>query len=126
MSTEDEILLLRGSEHRLPSLRIGTHAEPIGGGTDQGEQQQLGVAFDSLEEFWVRETEVFETGIHVGGTLPIDQPGQGETVDEAFQLTGRHRFLLQIDQMQSDAALLEEALGGAGGWRILHAEDLNR
>ena len=126
MSTGDEILLLRGSEYGLPSLLVGTNAKTICGATDQREQQQFGVAFDALEDLWVSETDVFESGIHVRGPLPIDQPGQGETVDEALQLTRRHRFLLQIDQMQSDATFLEEALGGAGCGRILHAEDLNR
>ena len=84
MSTGDEILLLRSSEHSLPSLHIGTDTKPIFGATDQGQQQQFGVAFDALKEVRVREADVFQAGVHVSGTLAINQPGQREAVDEAF------------------------------------------
>jgi hypothetical protein len=54
-----------------------------------------------------------------------EQSGQTEALSKPLDLTGRHWLLLQIHQVDERAMLFEEPLGGAGGLRILHAEDLD-
>src|SRR6185312_13152511 len=48
-----------------------------------------------------------------------------QPVDEPKQLRGGHRLAPDVDELDLDAALPEEPLGGSGGLRVGRAEDLD-
>ena len=96
-----------------------------GSGADQRETEQLRVAFDFQEEIGVGGFEVLEAGVGVGLGFHIEQGGEAEFVDEAFDFAGGHGLAGEVDELDDGAALFEEALRGSGGLGVFQAEDLD-
>ena len=82
--------------------------------------EELRIALDIGQQFGVGHTEIF-----YGFIFTVDQRGERETVNEAFDFAWGHGFLLQVDELNGRPPFFEESLGGAGGLRILNSEDLD-
>lgn len=82
---------------------------------NQGQAQQLWLLRDSREKLRIRELHVGEAGIDVRRARGVQQTGEPKTVDEPLDLAGSHGLLFEIDEMNRNAALFEEPLGGAHG-----------
>ena len=93
--------------------------------TNEREPEEERLPFDFGEEFGVGLLEVFEAGFFEGFAFAIEEGGEGEAVEEAFDLAGGHGFELEVDEVEGDVAFLEEAFGGAGGLGVLDSEDLH-
>jgi len=101
-----------------------TDAEVVSG-ADQGEAQELRLFPDAGEKFRVGRPEVGEAGVDPWPARGVHEGGETETIDEPADFARRHRFAVEIDEVDGNAALLKEPLGGADGLGILHAEDLD-
>ena len=95
------------------------------GATNQGQAEQFRVALDASQHFRIGKLIVFQPGVNVCLAFAVEQSGQTEALDESPDFAGCKRFLLQIHHVDCHAALFEEALGGAGGLRVLQTENLH-
>src|SRR6267142_2911667 len=114
---------LRGLDPLLPGVRRVTdrHAAAVPH-ERSAEQARLGQR--ALEQALGRVEGDAQTERLVAGTLAIDQGAGAEFLDEASELAARRRTLLQVDEVDGDTALLEEALRLARVLAIGEAEDL--
>lgn len=110
-------------EHRFPGGFVGADADLFVTANER-EPEQERLPFDFEEQFGVGLLEVFEAGLFKGFAFAIEEIRKGEAVDETFDLTGGHGFELEVDEVDGDAPLLEEAFGGPGGLGVFDAEDL--
>ena len=95
------------------------------GDADEGQAEKAGISRGALQQFRIGDLQILQSGVHVGFAFGVEQRAQAEAVNEALDLAGRHRFVLQVDQVNGYAALFEEAFGSACRLRTLYAEDLD-
>ena len=93
--------------------------------SDQRQAEQSLVGQDSLGQLGVAHGQVAHARVTVDTTLAVDQSGRAEPLDEPTQLTGRHGLAPQVDEVDGDPAILEEAQRGTGRPIVLQAEDLD-
>jgi len=101
-----------------------TDADAVAG-TDQRQPEQLWVALDPSEQFGIGKLQVLQSGVDISRAFAVQQSGKSKAIDESLDFCGRHGFLLQIYQLNRDAALFEKAFGRASRLRVLDAEDLD-
>lgn len=110
-------------EHGFPGGLVVADAEFLVTANER-EPEEERLPFDFEEQFGVGLLEVFEAGLFKGFAFAIEEGGEGEAVDEAFDFAGGHGFELEVDEVDGDASLLEEAFGGPGGLGAFDSEDL--
>jgi hypothetical protein len=115
---------LGGGEHRFPGGFVVTDGELIPAAHER-QFQQLWVGFDAGEPAGFANAHVLEPSLNVGFAGVVEERRQAKALDEAADFAGGHGLLFEIDEVDLDAALLEEALGGASGGVVLEAEDLD-
>lgn len=69
--------------------------------------------------------EVAEPGLAPGAPVGVRQGPRSQPVDEASELAGGDRLAAEVDELDRQAALAEEPLGGPRRLRVLGAEDLD-
>ena len=69
---------------------------------------------DLREKLRVRHLHVSQTGVDPGFAFSVNHARKREALDEPADLAWRHGLLLQVDEMNRDAALFEKPFGGAG------------
>ena len=79
-------------------------------GTDQRQPEQFWVALDPSEQFGIGKLQVFQSGVDVSLAFGVQQSGQSKAINESLDFRGGHGFLLQIYQLDRDAALFEKTL----------------
>jgi hypothetical protein len=92
---------------------------------DERKPQQFRVALDTCQQFGIGELEVLQPRIDIGCPIRVQKRMQTEPIDKPLDLGGRHGLLLQIDELNRDAALFEEAFGGTARRGVFHSEDLD-
>ena len=93
--------------------------------TDQRQTQQRWLLFNFREEFRIRHLHVFESGIEPRFAFAIHDPSERKAISETPDFARRHWLLFQVDKMNRNSALFEEAVGCARGWRVLQPKDLD-
>jgi hypothetical protein len=81
---------------------------------NQREPEESRIALDAAQQLSIRHLQIFESRIGIGLALAIEEGRKPKTVDEPFDLTGRHGPLLQIHHVNGDPSFLEESFGGSG------------
>src|SRR5580765_177199 len=115
--------LLRGLQPLLPHVwRVTDRHAPSTPHERSPEQARLGQR--ALEQALGRVEGDAQAERLVARALAIDQRRGAEFLGESSELAARGRPLLQVDEVDGDAALLEEALRLARVLAIREAEDL--
>ncbi len=100
-----------------------TDADPVRT-SDERKPEKFGIALDARQQVRVGELEVLQTGVHVRLAFGVDQSRETEATDEALDLAQGHRFLFQIDEVNSYPAFFKEPFGGTRCLRASRAENL--
>lgn len=91
----------------------------------QGQAQEALVSQQPLGDFRVREAEIGKACVTGRPAVRVQHGARAEAISEPTQLAGRHRLPTQVNEVDREAALLEETHGRPGRLVVLEAEDLD-
>ena len=112
------------SEERGPGSFVLSRHDAVADADERQPEEAL-VGEKPVGELGVGHPEVAEARVAPGLRRLVGDGPRPESIDESAQLGGCQRLAPDVDEMDLEAALLEEALRGAGGRRIGGAEDLD-